>query len=370
MNFLFIFASVFLLGQALASKAKALTGSIVAARLRCQGYLCPQWALDIGRYDYVKQANTTTEYILQELLPLAPTDERSMKLLTSFDIVSRYVTVVAADYPVEGVDSFWVSKVSDDITSTSPIYSYVMVPHPDATPGADGSMHLLKVNTVPGGITFALFNDGSLYQIDLKNQKYVSLGGSILSAATEKLAVTSAHVVDGNTLKSFATDVHGTNYLIHTDISVNPVKVTAPLKVSPIPGQLGQDSPMDAHMFTIPDGKSSPQLLLTSHGNFDTFVFVDETTGASTSIIPNLADGNSPAQFMCMESTKDCDMWQTSSYDPITSTVYFQAHDLDQTLGMYSMAFYSGLTGYYGLTNVQIWPFQFGYAAFQFVSFA
>ncbi len=39
-----------------------LDGAIVGARLRCQGFLCPQWALDIGRYDYVQQLDTEFQY--------------------------------------------------------------------------------------------------------------------------------------------------------------------------------------------------------------------------------------------------------------------------------------------------------------------
>ena len=53
-----------------------LTGTIIGGQLRCQGYLCPSWALDISRYDTIQYVNETFEYNLQEPLPLAPTFQR------------------------------------------------------------------------------------------------------------------------------------------------------------------------------------------------------------------------------------------------------------------------------------------------------
>lgn len=132
---------------------------------------------------------------------------------------------------------------------------------------------------------------------------------------------------------------------------------------------------MDAHMYIIPDGKSSPQLLLTNHGNFDTFSFVDESTGVSTSVIDDLAGDfvTSPAFFACLEATKDCDMWQTSAYDPVSKTVFYQAHPIDDqsTSAIYGMTFINNSRDtWFAVANQQIWPFQFGYAAFQFANFA
>lgn len=82
----------------------------------------------------------------------------------------------------------------------------MLVPHPDTAPSNDGNLRLVKLNVVADGILFGLFNDGSLYEVDLKNQKYVDLGGSILSTGNNKLLMTTAHVVDGTTLKSFVID--------------------------------------------------------------------------------------------------------------------------------------------------------------------
>ena len=68
---------------------------------------CPQWALDVTRYDPVKKVGVEYTFDLAELLPLAPTQYRSGLLRTSFDALSRIYSVVAADYPEVGVDSFW-----------------------------------------------------------------------------------------------------------------------------------------------------------------------------------------------------------------------------------------------------------------------
>ena len=255
--------------------------------------------------------------------------------------------------------------------------NYVLIPHPDASTSNAGNMRATKIFTVAGGITFALFGDGSLHQVDLANQKYISLGGSILSDV--KYSLTTAHVLDGTTLKSFIVDAHGNNYLVKTDVSSNPVKVGTPLKVANIQGQVGTQTPVNAHMFTIPDGSSAPRLLVISHGNFDNIKFVDETTGESTSIINSMTSDevSQPAELQCNSGSKDCDFWQTSAYDPVGNALYFQAHylestndDLDTTVSIYGLTFSKQAAGWFGYMTIGISPMLFGYEAYQFVNFA
>lgn len=69
--------------------------------------MCPQWALDVTRYDPIRKVGVDYTFDLAELLPLAPTAQRSGYLRTSFDASNRIFTVAAADYPEAGVDAVW-----------------------------------------------------------------------------------------------------------------------------------------------------------------------------------------------------------------------------------------------------------------------
>lgn len=250
-----------------------------------------------------------------------------------------------------------------------------MVPHPDTSPNNPGSLYLAKIETIPGGITFAMFGDGSIHQIDLKNQRYVSLGSlynTVEDAA--KFFLSSAHVLDGLVLKSFVADARGNSYLIKTDFSVSPLKASAPLLVQPIQGEIGSETPIAAHM--VPVGDQAPQLILVRHGNFDSIALIDETSGASNPVIANMASSENPqpALLYCTEGTKDCDMWQTSAYDPISKKLYYQAHYIDTAMGSYDTCIYkleffknTVAEGYSGYTSIAI-DMLFGYAGYQFVN--
>ena len=61
-------------------------------QLRCQGYLCPQWAVDISTEQYIHQVGVEVETWMQEALPLAPTVERSQLMLSAYDASTRIFT--------------------------------------------------------------------------------------------------------------------------------------------------------------------------------------------------------------------------------------------------------------------------------------
>ena len=69
------------------------TGAIIAAQLRCEGYLCPNWALEFSRYDTVLYPNEQFEYLLEEALPLGPTSQRSFHSYTTYDDSTREMTL-------------------------------------------------------------------------------------------------------------------------------------------------------------------------------------------------------------------------------------------------------------------------------------
>jgi hypothetical protein len=105
-----------------------------------QGFLCPQWAIDVTRYDPLRQLNEPFEFQLAELLPLAPSAQRDVTLLTSYAPDTRTFTTAVVSYPGSGLDSFWSMAISDDVSSATPVFTNVIVPHPDTAPGQPGSM--------------------------------------------------------------------------------------------------------------------------------------------------------------------------------------------------------------------------------------
>lgn len=343
---------------------------MVGARLRCQGFMCPQWALDIGRYDVIQQVNTTYQYVLQELLPLAPTVERSMNVLTAYDTTSRTITVAACDYPGQGIDSFWVSTVSSDIESATPVYSNIMIPHPDASINNPGSIRLVRIISVSSSSVIALFSDNSVCSIDLINQKY-----TVLAKLSDKYALTTAHVVDGTVLKSFLqNEVTNRVYLVTTDLSVSPIAPSDPIEVAPIAGMTGLEVPFESHIVqSSPD--SETELLLLWHGEFDSITTVDEATGTATAIFASMSEFNEPAEFFCDAGTKDCDMWMMSSYDSVSRALYFQAHtaegDDEVSASIYKMNYVENhiTKEWFPIANVAMAFMQFGYSGMQFVNF-
>ena len=101
-----------------ASNKRAVESTIVGAQLRCHGYLCPQWALDVSRWDMEPLCDECSqETQLIELLPLAPTFQRKPRIFTDYDEPSRAYTIAVQSYPGPGVDTFFVVELASDISS-------------------------------------------------------------------------------------------------------------------------------------------------------------------------------------------------------------------------------------------------------------
>lgn len=355
------------------------TGTMVGARLRCQGYMCPQWALDISRYDPLRQINTEFQYDLSEALPLAPTYQRDFLSYTAFDPASRIYTAVATDYPEQGIDSYWQVQINGAVNASTPVVSNVMVPHPDASANNPGSMKLVQLKQLSDARILAMFMDGSVHTLDLTNQKYTKAASLIPSGASSSdLIVTGAHTVDGLKLKSFLVDAKEKSYLVVTDFSVTPATVTTPLYITPIPGQPGKEIPLYSLMMPKGPADATPQLVLMMHGNFDSLSFVDETTGIQTPLFASLSDDmcTTPSFIYCDTNTKDCDLWNTIAYDPVANTIYFQSHTQDGDDGV-PMANIMEVAWTQSAVNKDwypnVWsvnsPVQFGYSSYQWVQF-
>jgi len=341
--------------------------------------MCPQWALDVSRWDPIRQIGVEFQYDLSEALPLAPTAQRSFLSYTTFDASSRIYTAVATDYPEEGIDSYWQVQINGAVNGSTPIVSNVMVPHPDASPNNPGTMTLMNLKQLSDSRILAVFMDGSVHTLDLTNQKYNKVASLIPSGASASdMILTNAHAVDGVKLKSFLVDAKQKSYLVVTDFSVSPATVTQPLYVTPIPGQPGKEIPLYSLMMPKGTSDATPQLVLFMHGNFDSVSYVDETTGLQTPLFASLSDDmvTTPSFIYCDQNTKDCDLWNTIAYDPVGNNIYFQSHtsDSDEDVpeaNIMEIAWTQSAIDkdYYPVVWSVNQPMQFGYMAFQWVSF-
>lgn len=352
-----------------------LIGAIVAAQSRCQGYLCPNWAMDVSRYDTIRYQDTEQfEYTLSENLPLGPTSEREFETYTAYSESSRLFASVAADYSVGGVDSYWMHKISNDILSTIPVYTNVMIAHADTSPDNPGTTHVVRILFAPNDQLVALFSDGTIHNVDLENKNYNQIG-SLYSTFTSNshLSMTYAHVFDGNTLKSFVlNNEDGNTYLVKVDfVSTNTITVSQPLKITYLKG-MELVTPINALMISSNDNEPL-QLTVVLAGSFDQINYVNETTGEVIALLTNMYE-SAMAVFECYESTKDCDFWTTAGYDRLNHLLYIQAHVHDSSGTSSTTMLKVGFTQskinqqWYPYVNTAMWPMNFGYSGYQYVA--
>ena len=354
--------------------------TIVGAQLRCQGFMCPQWALDVSRWDLDAANNDAyPEYQLAELLPLAPTWQRMPTIFTDYDQSTRLFTVAVQSYPGPGVDSFFSLTIADDISSAKMVQNNVIVAHPDATSNNPGSMTLIRAfdSPDPNGGVVCIFNDGSIYNLDLVSKAYTLLGSLKGDASVKGAFVTNAHVFDGMVLKSFlVAQNEKQSWLVTFDLSTNTA--TAPVALLPVENvnNNGAELPVNAHMRD--NGLGTNVLVVVMAGNFDQLIQVDESKGTQTPLIFNMYSGSGtddkyPALLYCDDGTKDCDtVWTTSAYDPVSKNMYIQAHFVDESTETY----YTMIYKQYNLNQVAgtfaymepVCYMNFGYSGYQFVA--
>jgi hypothetical protein len=335
--------------------------------------LCPKWALDITRFDTVRQVGVPFQYQLTNLLPLAPTSERSGNIWSAYNPANREYTVAVQNYPQIGMDTFFTVTISDDVTSAKSVLSNIIVGHPDGSAGNPGSLTLVKIMYCPEGRHLALFSDGSLHRLDLSTKTYQPITNVKSADLPLSAAVTNAALLDGTTLKVVLYDATASSsYLARADIESK--EVFPALKIQPIKGALGAESPIAAHK-TIDPNDGSSKFTVIYAGNFDQILDVDETTGVQTAVVSDLtndANGGVPIRFECNPDTKDCDtVWATSCYDPKTYSLYYQIHVADDTdaIYMYNTMYYLNKASkkYYPVTNPSV-TMTFGFSSYQWVT--
>ena len=146
-------------------------------------------------------------------------------IFSDYDASTRTYTVMVQSYPAAGVDTFFQVAIADDISSAKMLQNNVIVAHPDATSNNPGSMSLTRMfdSPDPNGGLLCIYDDGSIYNLDLLSKKYTLLGNLKADPSVKSTVVSTAHVFDGMVLKSFLTTQNEEqSYLVTFDLSTNP----------------------------------------------------------------------------------------------------------------------------------------------------
>lgn len=268
-------------------------------------------------------------------------------------------------------------KIGDDVTDAEVITQNILFKHPDASTNSPGSLQLIKVLPGPDSRTLAIFSCGGIHEMNTQTGEYSKIGSIFGEGSNVGYRVTDAHVTEGNSLKSFLyNELDGETYLVVTDISSSTTATPSPMvKVARPQGMRGALHAQAAHMYTIP-GTTESRLMVLMIDSFDYFGLVDETTGEVELSVANIADSTSQLDIQCWDSTKECDLWQTSCVDPVSAQIFFQAHDVNPSVETETTVI--GCMGYttsvlqdtpYALSWTTIEPMEFGFYGYQWVPF-
>jgi len=330
--------------------------------------------MDISRYDVVRDSMADQfEYQLFEDLPPAPQEMRQFQTYTSWHEASRQIYSVAADYPYEGQDSHWVQKVNGAANESTPVYTNLIIPHPNVD-----NCHQVLTRALyrDDGSLFQIFNDGMISTLDLSTKTHTIVGNIYTSADFIGPTNTDAHVFDGNVLKSFIRDEAGNIFLVNTDTSVSPFTYSDPVQLKMTMN--GFYKPIAAHMMNTNDAMPLSLAVVLS-GTFDQLQFVNEETGELDGMINNMMDVSTdfPVDLICNTHNYDCDMWRTSAFDAKNHLLYIQTHVLDSggggeataSLAMMKIGFTQDLQGkWYPYINEAMSPMNFGYSGYNYVT--
>jgi hypothetical protein len=361
-------------------------GSIVSAQFMCSVPCEKNWFLQLVKLNYPNSESRSDNgaTVLQTLLPPADTVLRQFEVFTAYDSTSRLYTVVASDYPNEGSATFWTYTIANDISAATPVQENVVLTFPTSTspfPLNYGKLKLTRVlNAGVDGSLIAIFSNGEIHSVDVANAQSKLLtrvfsDSQLLSTSFPQTSWSSYYDGVSRTIKTVTTSSNQA-LLYTTDmqtLQTTNVAMILPQGMNNV-NQFSPQTFFDAHSVTLPDGTT--QLLQFSESlyniGFDFATYVDTTTGQLGGGVDNLMEYE--VEFACNSAVYQCDMWRTTTVDPINNLVYFQAHyapegmSSDQ-LNLYVMGFTTSVVDPvpYPYINVVVESMVYGYTGYQFV---
>jgi hypothetical protein len=311
-------------------------GAIVSTMLYYLGN--QKYSLQLCAMDY-----KTSNYIfIQELIP------SSLQLevvgYTGYDEATRTVSVMADNYPSVASGTFWVSTLNEFVNATTPVRSAISIPYPVSSSPYPLDVAQLEVSrflTVAGGRIVVIFTNGEVHEVDLVNKRFNLLYNLI--SADKQLSPSFPSFFHGHTYDASRdliwsiVEVDNDFFSMSSSVTLgkvsNWVQMSLPDNILPIV-EFSAESVINIHA-VVPEEGAAVQILVViasvvNNAGFDMILFLDTETGQ----LDDRPSGNlimtSDLMFLC-DSTNlhDCDFWQTSAWDPVLKTLYFQAHYID-----------------------------------------
>ncbi len=329
---------------------------------------------------------------IQTYLPSAPTTERNFPVFSAYDAETKVYTTVAVHYPSKDTMTVWTSTVSGtDIDSMKavPILDGVQMKFPVSSSPSPLNIAALEVSKIvsgPNGGVLAIFTNGEVHAIDANNKQFTLLHKIISDERALDVdfpTTMNGHVYDKDRQGLWSIVSAGMfSYVIFTDFKTNTVgpwvKLDAKMKLDPGSNAMTTDfSPewfVNAMMVDAGDGNGSQLMIqlnsISDDVGFDQLSFVNTTSGAMTGPVQNMA-----AYELVMQcAAYGCDKWRNSAYDPVSKTVYWQAHSFAKdTAGQIQIAgltfdtLKNGKPSFY--VNIANPDAAFGYTGYQFYNF-
>lgn len=367
--------------------AANFTGYIVTGQWDGRTIPSPQWAFEITRQDTAFRFNQQLK--LATLIPTTAGDGLTPSF-TSYDANTRAYFMTTARNAA--VASLWGFTLSGDVSAAAPVnaevrYSFPadgatlvglqVFPTPSASErtwesafSANALTVLAFFNTLQGNCT-VLSVDYTTGNTEVWLDDVCSLGANTtdpraLSTAIDRIPGTNTvFAVTG------ATEGAPAYAVVTLDVSTKAYtqQLLAPLK---------NFDPTEESPFELQWIPSLNQLIVFFTGNFDTLLWVDPATGATSFAISDLAEyqgaygGN--LEFTADDFLEDDDTWTDSAYDSVNKQLYFQCSDTDPdsgevTIAMCQLPITAKVEPFY-FVNIAIEPMTYGYVGFEYIQIA
>lgn len=303
--------------------SKPMLGYVTFAAFWCDTFLCPDWELDITRFDTEFRAKDMSQK-LSVLLPSTPIADMNFQVLTSYDQTNRVYYVAGAQHP--GGSILWMATIDDNVSTAKPIGTPRVFMYPSASDTLS-RMHYIAGNA--NGELLTVYTSGNIYVLNVTTLKSTLVGSNILAtnAALQGGYVTQSSDVDvdGNMFYTIATTsiVHNksTGYLVSLDLSSGATTASL-LKLK----EMDWAGENFFNAVWIPD--QGAMVVFAQAGGptgieaFDCIFHVTPT--ATATWIYNNIENEGLYAFQSYPATKQDDTLQCACYDPVSKHLYFQ----------------------------------------------
>lgn len=306
---------------------KPMKGYVTFASIWCDSFLCPDWELDITRFDTEFRPTGMSEKLIK-LLPKTPVTEMGFTVLTAFDHVSRTFYVSGAQNP--GEMTLWVTTIDANV-SVATLVSKSTFEYP-VFKSQVVRMHFISGNT--NGDLVLLMDSGDVLVLNSKTLTSTNVGNVLKAAgigAGGFVAKASAVDVTGGVLYTIVETVNGTSAsLVSMEVSTGAM-TSVVLHLQDHHSKEDWSGEYFFQMVWIPEQAS--MIVLAQGGGpsgidgFDQIIRIFPN-GTASCLWCNIQDAGL-YEFNTVPSLKNDDTYQTAAWDPVSQHFYFQCSVYD-----------------------------------------